>query len=535
MGSKFLLIFVAIVVVWVYFAFPPLALYSNDEGAKHIQMKSFYLNHWQKLAIEYPGEEIGLDFSYLNPTRYFAIRNSVLFCTYSPSFTFFSSLFYPLLGDRVTHFLPLLSLFLSFALLAKTLELVMRRGIFYYLLLFVFLIASPVYLYSLTFSEHLPAVFLVMVSLYYLTRYFKKSASNFNLFMSAFPLGIAVFFRTEIFFLIASFAVALGWVIFKNRLGKKIIVVAVGFAVPISVYCLTNFIFYGSWLGLHEAYHKPYHFSLRMSIIYTLCLFIGGCAAYIVNRHKDRELVRHYYSFILILWLVVILVFFNLSPVSALFLGFPLVIMLFFNAGQFIEEIFTLKPSLDHLILIATVVYISLTAIFFLLNPDLDIRYLLAVVPLTLVYLGMRSREIEKFKPLYITLLLLIGAGFLANGSALKNRILRYNYYNLERVKFLESHTQKDEVVIFQANPLMEHCGPLFFERIYIVSKNGGGDLKDILTTLKTKGIRSCYYWTMDPNFVKSFSAETGYKLSESEFASKLGPPHYLVKITLAS
>ena len=112
--------------------------------------------------------------------------------------------------------------------------------------------------------------------------------------------------------------------------------------------------------------------------------------------------------------------------------------------------------------------------------------------------------------------------------------MLKYKNYNFRRVEFLRSYTKKGDVVIFSANPLMEHAGPLFFDRIYIVSKNRGKDINEILKSLKEKGVTYCYYWNMNKNFTKRFLENKDYKLTEFTFSvNKRLPKQYLVKIEM--
>jgi len=95
-----------------------------------------------------------------------------MYCTYPPLFPFLSSLLYPLLGNRVTHFLPLLSFFLSFILLSRILRRLRTSVLMRYSMLFTFLLGSPILTYSITFWEHLPGVLMAMCSLYFVVRYF---------------------------------------------------------------------------------------------------------------------------------------------------------------------------------------------------------------------------------------------------------------------------------------------------------------------------------------------------------------------------
>jgi hypothetical protein len=111
----------------------------------------------------------------------------------------------------------------------------------------------------------------------------------------------------------------------------------------------------------------------------------------------------------------------------------------------------------------------------------------------------------------------------------LKNDIWRYKWYNTKRIEFLQKYTTDGDVVIFQDNRLMEHAGPLFFERIYLVS-DGEKELTRVFRTLKTRGINHCYFWTFDPDcFSQKWNDETIRIISRHEFEGG----SYLFKINM--
>lgn len=527
---RILFILIAFLLCWVYFALPLLGLYANDGGAKYIQMKGFYLVHWQKLSIDYPGTKLGLDYSYLSPLRLFRIVNNKYYCSYDPFFTFLSSLLYPFFGDRVIHFWPLLSFFLALVFLAKTLDMFMKRGLFHCLLLLIFFIGSPVVLYSITFWEHLPAVFLVVLSFYYLASYFKKGAHPAKLFASALALGMGIFLRTEHFFIIPSYLLSSVWSLYRRNEKAGIIPLLVGMALPFTAYGLFNLIAYGSLRGLHASYHLPYNFYWHNGFWYTGLILVASLVLIFVAKNRDKETLRKFYSLIIIFWLVGLFYKFSLSPLPGFFGLFPVFFVVFFDAPKTIENALNAKPGAEEIAFLTLCLYVSFIGIFLYNNPDLSERYVLEVVPLAVLCLGMQSGQITRFKPLVVGILILAACGVFFNLREVKNRILRFKYYNAERIEFLGKYTHKGDVVVFDANPLMEHCGPLFFERVYVVRNNKDTPI-DVLDSLKEKGIKDCYYWTMDSGFSKTLQETGNYKVKEYEFSSKRGPRHYLIAV----
>lgn len=170
--------------------------------------------------------------------------------------------------------------------------------------------------------------------------------------------------------------------------------------------------------------------------------------------------------------------------------------------------------------------------IFFYNNLDLSERYLLELVPLCLLCLAIRSEQIMKLRSLMGLVLVVVGVAIFLNITQIKNRILRYTYYNAGRVEFLKNTTKDGEVIIFDANPLMEHCGPLYFDRIFMVRKQGE-PLGSILETLKAKGIGRCYFWTMNSNLGRQNLADANYGVAEYRFLSQGGPMQFLFEIDL--
>ena len=77
----------------------------------------------------------------------------------------------------------------------------------------------------------------------------------------------------------------------------------------------------------------------------------------------------------------------------------------------------------------------------------------------------------------------------------LKTNIWKYKAYNGERVQFLKAATKPGDVIICDSQPLMEHSGPLFFERIFIVAQNPH-ELLQYIQLLKEKGVSRIYFWT---------------------------------------
>ena len=242
---------IAVMLIGVYFALPPIGIYTEDGGAKYIQMKSFCMNQWKSIEIPYPAKAIDPDIRWMGRQKNFIVRDGKLFCSYQPAFTFLSSLFFPFLGTRVIYFLPLVTFFLSIIFLLKTLQIVMPKNRLFFLLLFAYTLASPVMIYSITFWEHMPAVFLVTVGLYYMVRSYYQQNTSANLFLSSFFVSLGIFFREGIFLFWLAFFTCITVDLYINKQRKNILYLLLGGIIPIAGYLLSNFILYRNFLGLH--------------------------------------------------------------------------------------------------------------------------------------------------------------------------------------------------------------------------------------------------------------------------------------------
>ena len=226
----FLAVFLAL--TGLFFALPPLGLQSNAEGSRYVQMKNFHLNG--SLAIPYPGEALGFgaadfvrDRLFLrNPGRGAPDHHS------RPVFSWLSSFFYPLFGERVVHFLPLLSLFLALVFMARTLGQVMDRGPFYFILLGIFIV-SPILWHIFGFTEHTGAVFLLTGGLYFLTRYFSKANSPADLFLAFLLTGASVFLVPGFVIALAALTLSCAIVLARERKGRDLALVFLGGLLPV--------------------------------------------------------------------------------------------------------------------------------------------------------------------------------------------------------------------------------------------------------------------------------------------------------------
>jgi len=86
-----------------------------------------------------------------------------------------------------------------------------------------------------------------------------------------------------------------------------------------------------------------------------------------------------------------------------------------------------------------------------------------------------------------------------------KERVLQFREYNAARVAFLEKHTSSGDAVVFDDTGKMEHAGPLFFERVFLVARSPG-DRDRLFRTLAAGKVENAYAWTGNPMGLVGFN-----------------------------
>jgi len=87
----------------------------------------------------------------------------------------------------------------------------------------------------------------------------------------------------------------------------------------------------------------------------------------------------------------------------------------------------------------------------------------------------------------------------------LQDSFVKYKNYNAARIAFLEKHTLKGDAILFRDIGNMEHAGPLFFDRVFLLAKSPG-DEERLVRQLRERGIERIYEWTTNPLNVRGFN-----------------------------
>jgi hypothetical protein len=86
---------------------------------------------------------------------------------------------------------------------------------------------------------------------------------------------------------------------------------------------------------------------------------------------------------------------------------------------------------------------------------------------------------------------------------------VKYKNYNAARITFMEKHTSKGDAILFRDIGSMEHSGPLFFDRVFLLAKSPG-DEERLVRQLRERGIERIYEWTTNPLSVRGFNPYGG-------------------------
>jgi MFS family permease len=519
---------------------PPLGIWSNDEAVKFIQMKNYHLHG--TLTIDYPGRNIGLGPSDLKPGQLLMTeKDNSLYVIFPPLFPWLSSLFYPLLGERVTHFLPLLAFFLSFVLFDRILQGIVRKPWIRYVLLFTCLGASPVLFFSLTFFEHVPALFMVIASLYFLVRYFTVSCNPTDLLLSSLLLSLGIFFRTEILFLVAASFISQGWSFVKRGQCRSFMISSAGLLIPVVAYGILNILTTGTISGLHIDFNQRIHQNPMRFVMLSIAVLGGFFLAEHLLKKEIREQAQRsrIRAFLVFLFTLLIFSTFRQSPIVILFLQFPVALLLFL----FFDNDITGVSSEAHSILRETLLGICFTFMILILFSMQDmhpnVRFALPLIPLIVTVIALDWEKIFTVRLIVavFVVLVLLSANFLI--TSIPKDLFTYKMFNAQRVEWLSRNTQPGDVIIFSNKPFMHHAGPLFFDRIFVV-ENDPDRLTSLFDRLKEKGITRCFFQANHSGYaakLKAYNPTVSVDVMprDVECGNSCGSSLYLYRIPLVT
>jgi hypothetical protein len=284
-----------------YLIIPKNGFWSNDNGVKFIQAESIIINKFLSYDIHLPGKEVDPELRYSPIQPQFAYKiNGALYGSFSYAFALISAAAYYLLGFHGLHLISLISAFFLFPVIWNLSSLLTNNDKIASIFSVVFAaICTPIWFYSLTFWEHLPAVALCVSGLYFAFRYRSQGKLKY-IVASAILYGLSIYFRDELYLFVFSIV----FVVFSSprELRKKGLFLFAGVLLASQIpLWLFNISVFGNLLDVHAN---------------TVHLFEGGLTSYLSSRLT-----------------VINRLLFNIHPIMQLsvLIGLPFVILLATN------------------------------------------------------------------------------------------------------------------------------------------------------------------------------------------------------------
>jgi hypothetical protein len=195
--------------------------------------------------------------------------------------------------------------------------------------------------------------------------------------------------------------------------------------------------------------------------------------------------------------------------VSHLMALFPAVLLVFYGVPERLERLKNREGTLEGILAATVVVCLALGAA--ILRPGIWIvlSVWLPLVPLVFVLFALERDVIFSTGGMRMVLAFFCGVAFVNGIQESKDRFLKYKDYNAARIVFLERHTSAGDAIIFGDTGSMEHAGPLFFDRVFLVAKSPG-DPERFVRQLRGQGIDGIFAWTVNPLGIKGFNPYGG-------------------------
>ena len=168
---------------------------------------------------------------------------------------------------------------------------------------------------------------------------------------------------------------------------------------------------------------------------------------------------------------------------------------------QELDEFQEGKGTLGLFLTAVAVLYVILGLIMHVIRLPLFPYVLPSVIPFVIVVMGLEHKRIFEKRAMAGHLVIAIAIAISGGYDQAKNDLIKYTNYNAKRVAFIEETTANGDVVVFKESPSMEHAGPLFFDRVYVLAQQPG-HFERILKTLKDRGMSHVYLWSADSSDV---------------------------------
>jgi len=505
-GERLFLVVVLAALAGAFYVLAPQGLASNEEGVHYVQMKNFALHgsfeiHAPALALGFEAEDLA------GPRGFFESRDGRLYAIPPPLFPWMASLLYPVFGERAVDFAPILFVFLSAFVLGLILDRVMQRDFLYWLLLAAFLFGSPVLMQGFQFSGMALSLLLIVSALWLLAGHFGGNPSWAKLFLASVLVGASALVRIECLAVVFSYYLCTAIVLFAHRRLGDLWTVFAGGVFCLIVLILHDVVFHGRFPGPYLQLLLPFY---ALSPIRLAALGGGlalSCALFILSRREGngpfRKAVLSVLSIILLFGAVLTTA--ARITVSHLMALFPAVLFLFYGIPERLERLKKGEGTLEAILSAAVAVCLVLGAAVLQPGPRIALSLWLPLVPLVVVLLALERRTLFAAPGMCLVLAFFCGVAFVNGIGESKERVLQFREYNAARIAFLEKHTSPGDAVVFDDTGKMEHAGPLFFDRVFLVARSPG-DQDRLFRTLTAGKVENAYAWTGNPMGLGGFN-----------------------------
>ncbi|HQL89859.1 MAG TPA: hypothetical protein PLQ15_04605 [Syntrophales bacterium] len=505
-GEILFLVAVLAALAGVLFALVPAGLSSNEEGVQYVQMKNIVLNgsfeiHAPALALGFEAEDIA------GPRGFFESRGGRLYAIPPPLFPWTASLLYPVFGERAVDFTPILFVFLSALVLGLILDRVMQRDFLYWLLLATFLIGSPVLMQGFQFSGMALSLLLIVSALWLLEGHFGGDSSRAKLFLASVLVGLSAIVRIECLIVVFSYYLCSAIVLFAHRRLGDLWTVFAGGVFCLIVLILHDVVLHGRIPGPYLQLVLPFY---ALSPIRLAALGGGlalSCVLFILSRREESGPVRKAVLSVLsvILLFGAVLVTAARITVSHLMALFPAVLFLFYGIPERLERLTKGEGTLDAILTAAVVFCLAIGSAILRPGSWIVVTVWLPIVPFVILLIARERKTLFAARGMCLVLAFFCGVAFVNGIEESKKRVLQFREYNAARVAFLEKHTSSGDAVVFDDTGKMEHAGPLFFERVFLVARSPG-DRDRLFRTLAAGKVENAYAWTGNPMGLVGFN-----------------------------
>jgi hypothetical protein len=282
---------------------------------------------------------------------------------------------------------------------------------------------------------------------------------------------------------------------------KDLCAVLAGGAFSMAALVLHDVVLHGRFPGPYLQVVLPLYALSPIRVVALGGALAASCVLFILSRRERIGPIRK----AILSTLAVITVFsavlltaarFSVSHLMALF---PAVLFVFYGIPGRAERLKEGKGTFEGVLAGTVVICLVLGAA--ILRPGEWVVWSawLPTVPFVILLLALeRDRIFARGSGMYVVLAFFCGVAFVNGIQASRDGFLMHKGYNAARIEFLQKHSAAGDAILFDDPSSMEHAGPLFFDRVFLVVKSPG-DRQRLARELSGKGIGRAYAWTVIP------------------------------------